>query len=291
MPSKLASYALLRFTGEDARAFLHGQLSCDVEHLAPGRYTLGSYNTPKGRMLASFRLWPADGGYMMQIARDIAEPVRKRLAMFILRAKAKAEDVTDAHALLGLRAGDAGALAPAGVGEVRVTPDCMVLRVAPDRVLAIVPAGGGALAELASKAMGEDEWRRAEIRDGIPWVVAATQDQFVPQMANLEVLGGVSFTKGCYPGQEIVARTKYLGKLKERMYLAHAPGSPVAGEKLYSAEFGEQASGMIANAAPSPDGGSDVLAVMRISSAQAGDVRLGAPDGPKLELLPLPYEV
>jgi hypothetical protein len=110
-------------------------------------------------------------------------------------------------------------------------------------------------------------------------------------MANLELLGGVSFTKGCYPGQEIVARMKYLGRLKERMYLAYVPCAAAAGDKLYSAEFGEQASGMIANAAPAPAGGSDVLAVMRVSSAQAGDVHLGAPDGPQLEFLQLPYEV
>jgi folate-binding protein YgfZ len=132
-----------------------------------------------------------------------------------------------------------------------------------------------------------------EIRAGIPVVTPTTQEAFVPQMVNLDLIGGVSFEKGCYPGQEIVARMHYRGTLKQRMYLAHVAGtdSPQAGDKLYSPAFGAQASGTIVNAARSPEGGHDLLASIQIASAAKGEVHLKSPDGPALQLLPLPYPV
>ena len=122
-------------------------------------------------------------------------------------------------------------------------------------------------------------------------IVAATQEQFVPQMVNYEALGGVSFQKGCYPGQEIVARSQYLGKLKRRMVLAHADTPAAPGDSLYSADLGEQASGTVVNAAPAPDGGYDLLAVAQVESARTQTLHLGRPDGAALTLKPLPYAV
>jgi folate-binding protein YgfZ len=133
---------------------------------------------------------------------------------------------------------------------------------------------------------GADAWEASLIRAGIPTIVAATQDAFVPQMANFELLGGVSFKKGCYPGQEIVARTQYRGILKRRMALAHVSSGrrPTPGDAAYSASFGDQAAGTIVSAAPSPDGGFDALLVAQIESLDRDDLRLGAPDGPALEI-------
>jgi folate-binding protein YgfZ len=137
-----------------------------------------------------------------------------------------------------------------------------------------------------------DYWRWLDIRAGVPMIAPPVQEQFVPQMINMDLIGGLSFSKGCYPGQEIVARTHFLGRLKQRMYLAHfAAGEPRPGDKLYSAELGAQASGMVVNAAPAPAGGFDALAALQIASARSGAVHWKTPDGPELELLPLPYDV
>jgi folate-binding protein YgfZ len=124
-------------------------------------------------------------------------------------------------------------------------------------------------------------------------VVAATQEAFVPQMVNYELIGGVSFKKGCYPGQEIVARMHYRGGLKKRMALAHiaGPGAPAPGDNLYSSAFGEQSAGQVANAASSPAGGHDALVVAQLESLDRRDLRWKSPDGPAVELRELPYTV
>ena len=138
------------------------------------------------------------------------------------------------------------------------------------------------------KPASEAAWQWLDIRGGIPWITAATQDQFVPQMINLEQLGGVSFAKGCYTGQEVVARAQHLGKVKRRMFVANVAAVAVAGDALYAEDLGAQAGGSVVNAAPSPDGGSDVLAVVHTESRERSVVHLKAPDGPTLSFLPSP---
>jgi hypothetical protein len=122
-------------------------------------------------------------------------------------------------------------------------------------------------------------------------VTLPTQEEFVAQMLNYELIGGVSFSKGCYPGQEIVARTQYLGKLKKRMYRVRLGEgtAPVPGQDLYAPDFPDQSAGKLVNVAPAAEGGFEALAVLQTSSAEAGEVHLGSPDGPRLEFLPLPY--
>jgi folate-binding protein YgfZ len=299
----LVDTTLIRFAGDDAQPFLHGQLSCDVAGIQPGRATYGSYNNPKGRMLASFLLWRDEHGYVMQLPRDLREPIQKRLAMYILRSKVKATDVSNEYALIGLSGAHAEQALKPWFQSLPPTPfamfsapDMSVLRLADDRFEIIVAAPRAqelkkALAKVATP-VGSNVWNWLDIRAGVAHIAPATQDQFVPQMANLDLIGGVSFSKGCYPGQEIVARMHYLGRLKQRMYLANiaAELAPLAGDKIYSADFGDQACGMIVNAAPSPEGGYDVLAVIQIESANRGDVRLKSTDGPPLRLLELPYK-
>jgi hypothetical protein len=160
------------------------------------------------------------------------------------------------------------------------------LFVAPDAA----PAVWNQLAA-SHRPVGAPAWDWLLIDAGIPAVVPATQDQFVPQMANMEVLGGVSFNKGCYPGQEIVARSQYLGKVKRRLFLAHLDAESRAGAELYSPDLPDQSTGHIANIAPAPGGGWDVLAVLHASSVEAGEVHVGGRDGPRLAFRPLPYSM
>jgi len=134
-------------------------------------------------------------------------------------------------------------------------------------------------------------WRWLDIRNGLPWITASTQDELVPQMANLERIGGVSFDKGCYTGQEVVARSQHLGKLKRRMFLANVAERAQAGDKLYGEDLGDQASGVVVNAESSPDGGTDLLAVVQTASREASTVHLSSLDGPELRFLPLPYSL
>jgi len=301
--SPLGQYELVRFSGDDAQTFLHAQLSCDVATLTQGASTYGAYCTPKGRALASFLLWRSGEGYFMQLPSSLREPIQKQLTKFILRAKVKVANVTDDFALIGVAGPEASALvlkatglAPNTANSVEHASGITVIRLDEDRYEIAVPRNKAAavmetIAAGAEKTRPES-WDLLDIRAGIPVITPATQEAFVPQMVNLDVIGGVSFDKGCYPGQEIVARMHYRGTLKQRMYLAHVDGpeQPQPGEKVYSAAFGEQACGTIVNATQSPAGGFDALAVIQTASRKDG-VHWKSQDGPALQFLPLPYSI
>jgi folate-binding protein YgfZ len=298
--------ALLAVTGLDAATFLHGQLSSDVTGLALDACQYTSYNSPGGRMLANFVLWragagPADG-FRALVPADIAEPLRRRLAMFVLRARVSLSDLSPGFARLGIGGPGARdalaaafgavpavfALARHGETEILGLPGLRYIVVTPQAASDAVAA---TLAAHTRRATFE-AWQWLTIRAGVPVIGAAVQDRFVPQTANWDVLGGVNFQKGCYTGQEIVARTQYLGRLKERLFAFHAPSGHCApGERLFSAAFAEQPCGTVVNAARAPEGGWDLLAVLQLAAAASGDVRLGAEQGPPLAALPLPYPV
>jgi hypothetical protein len=300
----LSHLGTITATGADAEAFLQGQLSNDVRQLGDGRAQFSSYNTPKGRMLACLLAYRAGAAICLQLPRDLVEPIRKRLAMFVLRSKVQLADATDARVRLGIAGTDAVAIVasamgctPGAVMSVTRADAAIAIRLPGERVQ-IVAEPDAALPlwdELAVRArpVGTSVWEWLEIRAGIPVITAATQDLFVPQMVNFELVGGVSFEKGCYPGQEIVARTHYLGKSKRRMYLAHVDcqAAPAPGSGLYSRDLENQASGTVVNAAAAPGGGFDVLAVIQTASAESQPIHLGAPDGPVLGFEPLPYRV
>jgi folate-binding protein YgfZ len=300
----LPQFGLIRFLGDDARSFLHNQLSTDVAGISPDRSTYGAYCTPKGRMLASFLLWRSSDGFFMQLPSALLEPIHKQLSKFILRSKVKATNVSGDWTLIGVAGSDAATLVQRVIGQVPIetstvahAPDATVIRLPGDRFEIVatrdkVPLVLDGLSAGAEKA-DPQYWEWLDIRAGIPTITPATQEAFVPQMANLDLIGGVSFDKGCYPGQEIVARMHYRGTLKQRMYLAHIDGAelPQPGDKLYSPDFGDQASGTIVNAASAPAGGADVLAAIQIASAEKSGVRWKSAQGPVLELLPLPYRI
>jgi len=298
----LAHLSVLTFTGEDAGDFLQGQLSCDIKQLRQySSSTFGAYCTPKGRMLASFLLWQSSGIWQMVLSRSIAASVQKRLSMYVLRAKVRivaSQDVV----LIGL----GGAASAETLSRVAGIDRPAVHGVVANEILTAVglPRNRSLLMLSAGKAAdfwnavsgsiqptGTAAWEWSDIHSGIPWISAGTQDQFVPQMVNMELIGGVSFKKGCYPGQEIVARTQHLGKIKRRMYLAHVPVLAEAGNELHSDDVGGQSNGMVVNAVPAPQGGSDMLVVVQIESAANSRVHLKASDGPLLEFMPLPYPV
>ncbi|HET7730560.1 MAG TPA: folate-binding protein YgfZ [Usitatibacter sp.] len=294
----LSHNALLAISGDDAAAFLHGQLTNDVQALATGGAQWNGWCSPKGRLLATFLLLRQADGFLMMLPAEIAEPVAKRLRMFVLRSKVKIEDASERLRRIGIAGRDARAALERTFGAVpavmaaveREGSTCVALGI--DRfVIFADPASAPALWErLAAEATqaGTDAWEWTTIRAGIPTVVAKTQDEFVPQMANFELVGGVSFKKGCYPGQEIVARTQYRGILKRRMVRAHVSGAaPKPGDTLRSEAFGDQAAGVVANVAPSPEGGHDLLAVAQLEAIRSGDLRLA--DGPALRIEDLPY--
>lgn len=297
----LSDFGLIQFAGEDTQTFLQGQLTNDVRKVTLSNSQYSGYCTPKGRMLASFLLWQNDQGYIMQLPAELRESVQKRLTMYVLRSKVKVSDISDAFVRLGL-AGDKAleilqkhyADVPQTAHEIKMLGTDTVINLPGNRFEIVTttenaPKLWDALRQDCTP-VGSDAWDWLEIQAGVPRITASTQEQFVPQMVNFEAIGGVSFQKGCYPGQEIVARTQYLGKLKRRMYRAHIDtGSPAAGDELFSPEMEGQATGMVVNAHPSPLGGYDLLAVIQISSAENEAIHLKALDGPTLKLLPLPY--
>src|SRR6202163_2574228 len=297
----LTPLAAMRIAGPDAAAFLQGQLTSDVAALTAGTAQYSAWCSPKGRMLANFVLLRTEATtFELLLPLSMIAAVRKRLTMFVLRSKATIEDRSGESVRIGV----GGPTAAAALRAASIdAPARFQLRTLDGGL--IVAGPGGRYIALMQPALAEQFWDRVSnaarpagfpvwqwltIRAGVPVITPATTDRMVPQMANWDALDGVSFRKGCYTGQEIVARTQYLGRLKERTFLAHVDGPPPdPGEKLYSAAFGDQSCGTVLNAAAAPGAGSDLVAALQIAAAQSGDVRIGSPDGPAIILLPLPY--
>ena len=297
---------LISVSGIEAASFLHNQLTSDVEHLGVDQARLAGYCSPKGRLQATFLMWRNAESVFLQLPRELQPALQKRLSMFVMRAKATLADAgAGGLVVLGLGGAAAGAaLAPhfpalpsAPYGKID-TELGTLLRVAdafdapryqwlasPATALAVMPGLRAALA-----LGGNQAWNLSSIHAGVPQVTAKTQEQFVPQMINFELLGGVNFKKGCYPGQEIVARSQYLGKLKRRATLATiADATAAAGDEVYAAVDPGQPCGMVVNAAPNGLGGTDVLVEMKLAALEAGDIRLGSDTGAPLALLAMPY--
>jgi folate-binding protein YgfZ len=300
----ICELGVIRASGEDAARFLHGQLTNDVEHLRGDRLLLAGYCTAKGRLLATFRLWRDGDATCLLLPREILPGVIKRLSMFVLRAKAKLVDDSDnwrVGAVFGAGAaaalGGGGVAVPAGVGDSVEAGAVRLARLHPGPriaerflVLARAEAADSALARLESLPevdAGAFWW--SEIDAAVPTVFAATQEKFVPQMINFELVGGVNFAKGCYPGQEVVARSQYRGKLKRRMQRAHCAAAAAAGTDVF-ADGEPEAAGTVVMAASAEGGGFDILFECPLEKAGPG-LRLGAADGPPLELRALPYEL
>jgi folate-binding protein YgfZ len=295
--ARLTHWGVIRAKGADAASFLHGQLTQDTANLGLNQARLAGYCSAKGRLLASFVVWrAADDELLLACSADLLPGVLKRLSMFVLRAKCKLSDATAELALFGL-AGEAarawlGDAAPRAAWSAVAVGTAQAVRL-PDvagkpRYLWCAPA---AEAAPPLPPLPLDAWSWLEVQSGVPTIVSATAEQFVPQMVNLELVGGVNFQKGCYPGQEIVARSQYRGTIKRRAFLFGADAPPHAGQEVFASADASQPAGMVANAA-SFEGAHAALVELKLSvQAEGGALHLGAPGGPLLHRRDLPYEL
>ncbi len=289
----LAHWGLMRARGADAVKFLQGQLTNDVATLGPDRARLAGFCSAKGRLQASFVVWQlAPDDLLLACHASVLPATLKRLSMFVMRAQCKLTDAGADWRLLGAL-GNAAAELNAGLPAWgrRAAGDASIVRL-PDvdgvpRALIVQPAAEPAPAAAQASL---DAWRLLEVRSAIPVIESATVDQFVPQMLNYEVVGGVDFQKGCYPGQEIVARSQYRGTIKRRMFLFSVDAAAAAAQEVFHSDDPAQPAGMVVNAAPLvDDSGSAALVEVKLAALDSGSLHLGSTDGPALRRADLPY--
>ncbi len=278
--ARLTGWGVMRAAGPDAASFLQSQLTQDVLGLDASRATLAGWCSAKGRLLASFVVWrPAADEVLLACSTDVLPAVLKRLSMFVLRAKCKLSDASADVPLFGV-AGSA-ATAPAwqcagglvGLPHARGVSRALLAGAAP----ALPPLDGNA-------------WSWLEVASGVPRIVAATAEQFVPQMVNFDVVGGVNFQKGCYPGQEVVARSQYRGTVKRRAFVFESPAAAAPAQEIFHSADREQPAGMVVNSASWRDRHL-LLAEVKLAAAGGGTLHVGSADGPLLTRADMTYAV
>lgn len=286
----LPDWGVILAQGPEAAAFLNSQLTQDLLHLGAQEARLAGYCSPKGRLLATFVAWrAAEDQILLACSADLLAATLKRLSMFVLRAKCRLSDATAQWPLHGL----AGPSADACVGATAGGDDWACAWQGSAQVIRLPAVDGHSRYLWAGAGVPEqpplqaESWRWLEVRSGIPRVVAATADQFVPQMLNLELLGGVNFKKGCYPGQEIVARSQYRGTLKRRTYLVSSDAALQPGMDVFHSADPGQPAGMVVLSASLPDGCHAAQVELKIAALQGGE--LHAANGARLSPTPLPY--
>ena len=294
----LSHEGVLAVRGADAAKFLQGQLTCNLNYLSDTQASLGARCTQKGRMQSSFRILLQGDGVVLAMATELLEPQLADLKKYAVFSKSKLTDESAAWVRFGLMNAEPalaslGLELPAETNSVVRNDTLIAIRVSPDRAELWVPAeqGDAVRNQLAATLEQTDlnEWLLGQIRAGIGQVMPQTRELFIPQMLNLQAVGGVSFKKGCYTGQEIVARMQYLGKLKRSLYRLsfNAPEMPEPGTPLFSPSH-TSAIGEVVIAAKT-DQTVELLAVLQAEAADSGDVHVGTPEGPRLHLLDLPY--
>jgi folate-binding protein YgfZ len=284
---------IIKVEGDDAAKFIHGQLTQDFSLLDLHSARLAAFCSPKGRMLASFIGFKRSNTEIWLIcSRDILPPTLKRLSMFVMRAKAKLTDVTQDYAIYGLTGSATKSIAShAHSTGAKVDFDQCTLVNLPSadatlRQLLVAPLAApqpaGAVLPLAT-------WLWGDVRSGVATLTAPVVEAFVPQMLNYESVGGVNFKKGCYPGQEVVARSQFRGTLKRRAFVAHADNEMAAGLEIFAATDDSQPVATVVQAAAAPTGGFDAIISGQLSAIEQGALHLGSSGGPILHILPLPY--
>ena len=295
----LTHLGVIRARGTDATKFLQSQLTNDVAAMDEAEVRLAGFCSAKGRLQATFIVWkggPDD--FRLVCSAGLLPSTLKRLSMFVLRAQCKLSDATPETPLRGL----IGETARHAMGDMkpwtrRDAGNDVMLRL-PDaagvaRCIVTapldVPSSPGAPSWPDQPAVSLDHWRWLEVQSGIPMIDPATVDQFVPQMLNFELLGGVDFQKGCYPGQEVVARSQYRGTIKRRMSLFDSPAPTAAGDEVFHSDDPRQPAGMVVNAAPGPSGVWSALVEVKLTALDGGTLHLRSADGPVLQARALPY--
>lgn len=299
----LGHAVMVRAGGADSGDFLQNQLTNDVESLESSRVTIAGYCNPKGRLICLFRIWRDGDGFILQLPAELQEEVINRLRKYVLRAKVEFTTLSERIAF-----GVCGETAAAGLQEIAGqlparsndlihAGELSIARVPGDdrpryQVAGTTSACMDAWRRLAATAAtaGSWTWAREDILAGIPTIVAATSETFIPQMVNLDRLDAVNFRKGCYPGQEIVARMHYLGNLKQRMgrFRTESDTRPQPGDRVYT-RGGTSPTGTVVDAQPAAGPGWDLLAVARIEDLDGENLRLGSAEGDRLLPQPLPY--
>jgi len=289
----LSHLGVIRIEGEDAAKFIHGQLTQDFSLLDLNTARLAAFCTAKGRMLASFIGFKRSATEILLVCSlDILPPTLKRLSMFVLRAKAKLSDATAEFSLYGLAGNttkviaisDHSTWAKADIGSSTVV-NLYPMDGVP-RQLWISPVGEPAP---EGETLSTEHWLWSEVRSGVATLSAPVVEAFVPQMLNYESIGGVNFKKGCYPGQEIVARSQFRGTLKRRAFVVHAEAAMAAGDSAFSADDDSQPVATVVQATPAPGGGFDAIVSAQLSAVEKGSMHWGSSNGPVLQVLPLPY--
>ncbi len=299
----LSHYALFTASGEDVETFLQGQLSNDIKQVTETGSQLSAYCNPKGRALALFRIFRRDGQITLRLPAEISEKTIKRLSMFILRSKVS---ITAASDLVSI--GIAGKQAPQHLAQqftnLPAEADSVInengitlLRLPGDIPQYEACGEADRMIQLWQQLqphaarIGRNSWDLLAIRSGTPDIFAGTVEAFVPQMLNLQAVNGLSFTKGCYPGQEVVARMQYLGKLKRRLYIAEAETRhlPQPGDAIFSGDDNEQKTGQVVQASWIGDNKVAFLAVLQIEKAENAPLFTAEPDKAPVSLQKLPY--
>ena len=283
----LSHLGLLEISGADAVTFLQGQVTNDVKLLSGTNAHYTAYCNPKGRMLALFLAFAHYDHLHLQLNRELLESTMKRLKMYVMRSKVEIKDVSDSIIKFGLNGPQAASMLESVFSKIP-TEDYELVSLENGAILKLPSVNDDARYEIFSDAVNapiiwaalknncnivqKPHWDWLEIQAGIPDVELKTQEQFVPQMLNLDILGAINFKKGCYTGQEIVARTHYLGTVKRRTYLAEIATdiAPAAGEKVLDAAKNEV--GQIVRVAPNTLSGFDALIELRIEAKEAGNM-------------------
>ncbi len=291
----LNHWGVIRARGADAASFLHGQLTSDITALNGSQARLAGYCSAKGRLLASFIVWKQGDDVLLACSADLLAPTLKRLSMFVLRAQCKLSDASAEVRLYGLAGESArnwlNGAEPSSAWSQTQHEGATVIRLSDSNGDArYLWAAENSVAAPSLPELALSGWRWAEVTSGVPTIELATVDQFVPQMLNFELLGGVDFKKGCYPGQEVVARSQYRGTIKRRTYLFQSSSAACAAQEIFHSADPSQPAGLVANAA-TVDGTTRLLAEIKLASLDSGSLHLGAADGPVLTPLEMPYLV
>jgi folate-binding protein YgfZ len=303
----LTHLGFIAVNGNDAQSFLQNQLSNDINQVSEQRSQLNAYCTAKGRALALFRVYQFHDTYYLQLPVERIEATLKRLQMFVLMSKVTLQDTSDQFFAFGLSGPNTSQLLQNITSTIPEREDAcisadnlLVTRIRGQLPRYILAGDFNAVSTAWNKLKdhcvlcGNHAWSYLDIHAGVPQIYAENVEEFVPQMLNLHSIDGISFQKGCYPGQEVVARMHFLGKLKRRMYLAHTDSeqAPRAGDLVFAErDQSEQGIGRVVQVEASANGGFDLLAVLQVANANSGQIHLFNPEGPALTLNELPYTV
>ncbi len=302
--SPLSKHSVIMIGGKDAADFLHAQFTTEIADCDHPAHRFSAYCSPAGRVLATLHIVPVADGFLLHVPNAVAELLESRLRMYMLRADVTIDATNDTWLSLGLSAPNLSGLiepvlgsSPDAIGSVLSRPPQYGLYIRGPQPRMIVVAPAECMIELWAalqtefRAISSGAWRWLDIAAGVPHLDAATSDRFTAQGLNLDLIDAIDFSKGCYPGQEIIARVHYRGRTKHRLFRLRVDTGrvPAPGDFVYDPKRPDQTGGYVLNAARAPDGGTELLAVLRIADWRNGNLRLEAITGPVLEPLSLPY--